>query len=165
LFGFGGVLLGSLTTAGLTIYKETVTSKREAASNDRQHERERQESHDVFQRDSILALQSAVTDMIEAAYAELDRMLAEFRETAHWPVRRWETPTAIGWSTAVLKLEASRARVFDGELRSLASELRRVAGDSVWAISLEIAKQWDQRLEPLQIHFHNAVARVLPRLY
>jgi hypothetical protein len=28
LFGFGGVLLGSLTTAGLTIYKETVTSRR-----------------------------------------------------------------------------------------------------------------------------------------
>lgn len=165
LFGFGGVLLGSLTTAGLTIYKEAVTSRREFATGERQHDRERQESRDVFQRDSILALQSAVTDMIEAAYAELDRMLGEFRDSDRWPSRRWETPTAIGWSAAVLKQESSRARVFDHELRSLATELRTVAGDAVWATNLEVAKECSKRLERLQIQFHDVVAKVLPRLY
>lgn len=62
--------------------------------------------------------------MIEAAYGELVRMLAVFRETNQWPARKWETPTAVGWSAAVLKLESSRVRVFDDELRSLATELR-----------------------------------------
>lgn len=57
LFGFGGVVLGSLTTAGLTVYKEAVTSWRENASRDRQYERERQAARDAFQRDSILASQ------------------------------------------------------------------------------------------------------------
>jgi hypothetical protein len=47
----------------------------------------------------------------------------------------------------VLKLETSRARVFDDEIRSLATELRTLAGDSVWAKSLESAKETSRRLE------------------
>jgi hypothetical protein len=165
LFGFGGVVLGSLTTAGLTIYKETVTGRRETAGHDRQYERDRKAARDAFQRDSIIALQDAVTALIEAAYSELDRMLAVYRETNQWPARLWETPTATGWSNAVLKLETSRARVFDDELRSLATELRTLAGDSVWATSLESAEETSRRLEQQQIQFHAAVARALPSLY
>jgi hypothetical protein len=165
LFGFGGVLLGSLTTAGLTVYKETVTSRREVESRDRQFERERQATRDAFQRDSILALQDAVTELVEAVYSELDRMLALFRKTDQWPARQWETPTAAGWSAAVLKLESSRARVFDDELRSLATELRTAAGDSVWADSLETAREKSRSLEYLQSQLHDAVARALPSLY
>jgi hypothetical protein len=39
--------------------------------------------------------------LIEAAYGELDRMLAVYREANQWPARQWETPTAVGWSNAV----------------------------------------------------------------
>jgi hypothetical protein len=149
VFGFIGVILGSVTTLILTIYKERVTSQREIAMRDRQYDRDRKAARDVFQRESILALQSAVTDLVTAAFSELDRVLAEFERTGQWPVREWKTPTAVGWSAAVLKLESSRAQVFNGELRSLAAELRTVAGDAIWAKSLESAMQSDQRLEPL----------------
>jgi hypothetical protein len=112
-----------------------------------------------------LALQSAVSETIKAAYDELDRLLAEYRQTGEWHARQWETPTAVGWSAAVLSLESARARVFTEELRSLADELRTVAGDSVWAQSLELAKESSRRLEPLQAQFHEVVTRILPSLY
>jgi hypothetical protein len=165
IFGFVGVVLGSLTTSVLTIYKERLTTRREIVFRDQQYERDLKSSRDAFQRESILALQSAVFDVIKAVYDELDRMLSEVRETGQWPARQWETPTATGWSAAVLKLESSRARVFDDELRSLAENLRTVAGNSVWAENLDTAKQLSQPLEPLQRQFQEAVTRVLPSLY
>jgi hypothetical protein len=97
-----------------------LTTRREIAIRDQEYECDLKSSHDAFQRKSILALQSAVFDVIKTVYDELDRMLSEVRETGQWPARQWETPTATGWSAAVLKLESSRARVFDDELRSLA---------------------------------------------
>jgi hypothetical protein len=165
VFGFVGVVLGSLTTSVLTIYRERLATRREITIRDQQYERDRKASRDTFQRESILALQSAVFDVIKAVYDELDRMLTEVRKTGQWPARQWETPTAVGWSEAVLKLESSRARVFDDELRSLAGELRTVAGNAVWAESRDAAEQLSAPIEPLQRQFQEAVTRVLPSLY
>lgn len=165
IFGFVGVVLGSLATSVLTIYRERLATRREITIRDQQYERDRKTSRDTFQRESILALQSAVFDMIKAVYDELDRLLTKTRETGQWPARQWETPTATGWSAAVLKLESSRARVFDDELRSLAGDLRTVAGDAVWAESRHAAEQLSASIEPLQRQFQEAVTRVLPSLY
>lgn len=165
LFGFLGVLLGTLSTSVLTIYKERLTTKREAELRDRHYEGERQLARDAFQRDSILALQAAVVDLLRSVHAELDRIIAIQKQSRQWPTRQWETPTAVGWSEAVLSLELSRARVFDDELWSLAAEVRTTAGDSIWAKSLEETREFSERLEPLQVRFNEAVARVLPSLY
>jgi hypothetical protein len=72
---------------------------------------------------------------------------------------------STGWSAAVLKPESSRARVLDEELRSLAEELRTVAGDAVWAENRDTAERFGQPLELVQRHFQEAVTRVLPSLY
>ncbi|GGV29562.1 hypothetical protein GCM10010260_82640 [Streptomyces filipinensis] len=165
VFGFVGVVLGSVTTSALTIYKERLTGSREAAARDRQFERDQQAARDAFQRESVLALQAAVADLIKAAYGEMDRLLVELQETGNWTARVWETPTAVGWSEAVLSLETARARVFDDGIRALATELRTLAGESVWAKDVEACKRASRQLEPLQIQFHEAVARVLPTLY
>jgi hypothetical protein len=140
-------------------------TRRERSARDEQYERDRRTARDTFQRDSILALQTAISDLIRAAYQELDRVLAEFNRTGSWPARQWETPTAVGWSDAVLRLELARARVFDDQLRSLAAELRTRAGDSIWAGNLKAAKEHDQAIEPLQIRFNEVVTSILPSLY
>ena len=165
LFGFAGVVLGSLTTSVLTIYRDRLTVKHESLQRDQQYERERRAARDAFQRESILSLQSAVSDLIAAAYEELDRMISEFKTTSAWPTRTWETPTAKNWSGAILRLESSRARVFDEKLRMLADEIRKLAGDSVWADSLDAAKRHSQRIEPLQSRLQEVVTRILPTLY
>ena len=66
IFGFIGVIFGSISTAALTIYKERVTSRREIDLRDRQYERDRKTAHDVFQRDSILALQAWMSSISAA---------------------------------------------------------------------------------------------------
>jgi hypothetical protein len=165
VFGLLGVLLGSLTTSVLTVYHERLLTRREQAAREEQYERDRKTVRDTFQRDSILALQAAISDLIRAVYQELDRLVAEYRQTGTWPAREWETPTATGWSEAVLRLEQSRARVFDDQLRSLAAELRTLAGESIWATSLETARQHSRAIEPLQIRFNETVTRTLPSLY
>jgi len=165
IFGFAGVILGAATTSILTIYRDRLTVRQQNLVRDQQYERERKSARDAFQRESILALQAAVSDLIRAVYGELDRLLIEFRKTGTWFARQWETPTAAGWSESVLKLESSRARVFDADLRLLADELRTVAGRSVWADSFDTAKQLSQRLEPLQSQFNVCVTAILPSLY
>lgn len=165
IFGFVGVLLGSLTALASAIYKERVTDRREAALRDHLYERERQTARNVFQRDSILALQSAVTDMIASAHAELDRVIAVERETGSWPARQWATPTAEGWSQALLALETARARVFNDELRRRADELRTRAGGSVWAASHAAARETSEPLEAHLKEFNEVVTKALPDLY
>ena len=71
LFGFAGVVLGSLTTSVLTIYRDRLTVKHESRQRDQQYERDRKAARDTFQRESILSLQSAVSDLIAAAYEGL----------------------------------------------------------------------------------------------
>jgi hypothetical protein len=165
IFGFIGVVFGSLSTAVLTIYKERVTGRRALEQRDRQYERDRPTVRDVFQRDSILALQTSVTSLIGAAYAELDRLLAVYRETGTWEARTWETPTATDWSSALLNLENARARVFDDEIRQIAVELRDGAANSNWAASRESAEEHSRQLEPLNTRFNDAVRRALRPLY
>lgn len=165
VFGLVGVLLGSLSTSLLTIYRERLTTRREQAARDEQYKRDRNTARDIFQRDSILALQSAVSDLIRAAYTELDRILAELNQTGQWAARKWETPTATGWSDAVLRLELAQARVFDDQLRSLAGELRTLAGASIWAESLGASKRHSQKMESVYVQFNEAITSALPSLY
>ena len=96
IFGFVGVLHGSLTTSVLAVYRERLTTRREQDARDAQYERDRKTAHDTFQRDSILALQSAISDLIRAVYQEQDRVLAEFRQTGQWPARQWRRPQRPG---------------------------------------------------------------------
>jgi hypothetical protein len=165
IFGFVGVLLGSLTTSILTIYKDRLAARHEIELRDRQYERDRKAARDTFQTESTCALQAAVSDLIKSVHDELDRQLTESRRSGAWPARKWETPTAKGWSEAVLKLELSRARVLDQELRSCAERMRTNAGDAIWAPDLATARQLSEQLEPLQIQFNEKAAQLFEELF
>jgi hypothetical protein len=57
-----------------------------------------------IQRQSLLALHDAVSDLVKAVFNEQDRMLKEMRRTGSWPARQCETPTATGWEDTELRL-------------------------------------------------------------
>jgi hypothetical protein len=165
VYAFIGVLLGSATTVALTVYREQVVSRREREAREHQRMQERHDQRDAFQRQSLLALQDAVSDLVKAVFNEQDRMLAEMRRTGSWPVRQWETPTAAGGEDAELRLQVSRARVFVEELRDRAQKIHAVARESVWASSLDQAKELNQELEEGHQRFNDLVAKALPELY
>lgn len=165
MYGFIGVLLGSATTAALTVYRERLLSTREREAREHQRQQDRQDQRNTFQRQSLLALQDAVSDLVKALYNEQDRMLEEMLLTNRWPARQWETPTATGWAGAELRLRVSRARVFDENLRDLARKIDAVAKKSVWASSIDEAKDLNQRLGQEHERFNGLVAKALPELY
>jgi hypothetical protein len=165
VYGFVGVLLGSGTTALLTIYRERLVSTREREARQHQREHDRIDQRDIFQRESLLALQEAVSDLIKAVYNEQDRMLEEMRQTGYWPSRQWETPTATGWEDANLRLQAYHARVFEKALRDTAREIRDEATKCIYAKSPDRAKELNDELREQHMHFNELVANVLPELY
>jgi hypothetical protein len=165
VYGFIGVLLGSATTAVLTVYRERLLSTREREARKHQRQQDREDQRNTFQRQSLLALQDAVSDLVKAVFNEQDRMLEEMLRTGRWPVRQQETSTATGWEDVELRLQVFRARVFDEKLRDLAREIHTVAKESVWASSLDEAKGLNPRLEQGHERFNDLVASTLPGLY
>jgi hypothetical protein len=161
IFGFVGVLLGSASTAVLTVYRERLVSQRTLEARQHQYEQDQIDRRQAFQRESILAWQDAVSDVVKAVYDEQDKMLARMAEIGTWPARQWETPTATGWSDAQLRPQTFRARIFDEAVRDIAYQIRSVARDSVWAESVDKAKQSNVRLEQLHRQFNDMVTDAL----
>ncbi|MFJ8636431.1 hypothetical protein [Streptomyces sp. NPDC093568] len=164
VFGLVGVLLGSVSTSVVAVYQVQLVGRREREAREHERAEASRARRDAFQRESITALQDAVADMIKAVYAEQDRQLERMGETSDWPARQWETPTAVGWSDAWIRLKVARARVFDNDLRTLADETSSVAREFVWAPTLEAAKQSNLRLDELYEQFNERVAQVLRQL-
>jgi hypothetical protein len=160
-----GVLVGSVLATVAPVLQERVISKREHRIREAQRRQDRQDQRDAFQRQSLRALQYAVSDLVKAVFREQDRMLKELRRTDSWPARQWETPTATGWVDAELRLQVSRAQVFNEPLRDLASEIHEVAKKSVWASSPDEAENLGAQLEQGHQRFHDLVAKEFPNLY
>jgi hypothetical protein len=165
IYGLIGVLLGSVTTAVLTMYQEWRVGSREREARQHQRDRDREDQRNTFQRQSLLALQDAVSDLVKALFNEQDRMLEEMQRTDKWPARQWETPTATGWEDAELRLQVSRARVFNEELRELSRAIYVTANDAVWASSLDEAKGLTGPLVREVERFNDLIANALPKLY
>lgn len=105
IYGLIGVLPGSATTVVLTVYQERWANSREREARQHQREQDRKDQRNTFQRQSLLALQDAVSDLVKAVFNEQDRMLEKMERTGEWPAREWETPTATGWVDAELRLQ------------------------------------------------------------
>jgi hypothetical protein len=165
IYGLVGVLLGSVTTVVLTVYQERRLSSREREARQHERDQDREDERNTFQRESLLALQEAVTDLVKSLFNEQDRMLNEMRQTGKWPVRQWETPTATGWQDAELRLQVSSARVFDREVRDLARKINVAARESVWAGTLEKAKDLNVEIDKDREHFNDLISNALPSLY
>lgn len=64
-----------------------------------------------------------------------------------------------------LRLQASRARVFEKALRDTARDIRDKTRECIYASSLDKAKELNDKLRKQYAHFNDLVANVLPELY
>jgi hypothetical protein len=165
IFGLIGVLIGSVITVFGTVYREQITSRREREARTHAAAQDKSIQLAIFQRETVLSLQDAVVAVVRSVYDEQDRMLQILAETGEWRARRWETPTAQGWADAQLRLQSLRARIFDDDLRTLAGEIRATARASIWAASVEDAKNSNVTLTDLAGRFNDVVAERLKDLY
>ena len=109
LIGFLGVILGSVTTPVLTVYRERTVTRREREANEELRTRQRSDERGAFQRESMLSLQDTLSALVQAVYDEQDRMLQEWERTGSWQTRTWLTPTATGWQSVELRVETMAA--------------------------------------------------------
>lgn len=165
LIAFAGVALGVISTSFLTLYKERLTLRKERETRAEQREQSRRDNREAFQRETLLALQQAVTDLIKSVYDEQDRMVIELAETSEWPARQWTTPTAKGWTDAELRLAQLQVRVFDNELRRLSKQIRSSGRRAVWAPTVAEAQEANDVLKGASDAFNDRAANMLPTLY
>ena len=161
IYGLIGVLLGSATAVVLTVYQERRVSTREREARQHQREQDREDRRNTFQRQSLVDLQDAVSDLVKAVFNEQDRMFTEMGQTGKWPARQWETPTATGWVDAELRVQVSRARVFDEGLRDIARNIRALGMQSVWASHADEARALGGPLEQENERFNEKIANGL----
>ena len=81
------------------MYREQLVGKREREARQGQREQNRSDRSDACQRENLLALQEAASDMIKAVFNEQDRQLGEWEQTCKWPARTWERRLlSAGWT-------------------------------------------------------------------
>jgi hypothetical protein len=120
---------------------------------------------ETYSRETVLALQSAVSDLVKSVYGEQDRMLVAMERTNRCPVRLLGKIHRCWLSGRRDAAWVLRVRVFDEEISELAGRVRAASKKSVWAKHIDDAKRSNQLLEKLFEDFNEKVGKVLPKLY
>jgi HAMP domain-containing protein len=123
VLSLAGVVIGAAIAGGVALWQVQLVTAREREARRSEREQVRAEIREAFQRDSILALQEAVADLLRMAVGVLDDNVRQERETGQWPSRLHAADYPTGADELFARVERSRARVFDDELRQLALEV------------------------------------------
>ena len=142
LAGALGVVAGAVVSSVGIVYRERVVGRREREAQQALREQQVADQRAAFQRDTVLALQDAMGKLWALSADAYNRALATRNETGKWPPP--EQADLPELNPVSERITALRARVFDDELRSLASELQR----SVWcAIEAADWREQDERMK------------------
>ena len=164
LFGFLGVLVGSVITAAITLKREQLITKRERDTREELRLREHGERGATLEYESLLALQDAMNDMFTVLDERRKAKLAYKEQTGRWQEREPGQPLPQDYRAVYGRLGSLRARIFDEIIRDLIGEFRNTSIDFLQAKSLddmeEALLKLDQMVDPIE----QQVALLLPRL-
>jgi hypothetical protein len=160
VIGFLGVVVGAAVTGFVTLRQTHLATEREREAQQVLREQERRDRRDAFQRETLLAVQDAISAMGKSVLHELSRRQFDERSSGTWHVSNeseWDDPPRT-----VMLLEA---RIFDDELRKLVADCR---GWSVEALLAESSEDMEKR-QAVAAKFarlaHKRVGAILPGLY
>jgi uncharacterized coiled-coil protein SlyX len=162
IFGFLGVIVGAV----VSLLGEQVTTRRERAARQALRDQERKDRRDAFQRETILALQDAVTDLRRTvAHDQAEKVAKMVNESSAWPARYSDDPPPEDYLEAHRLISKFWPRVFDAELQDLAIDIRDVAAKAIVAGDEVGMWAFVNRLEELADRFSRRVANLLPDLF
>jgi hypothetical protein len=139
-------------------------SKREREARRVLHEQERKDRRDTFQRDTILALQDAISDLYEIG-AQHVQMRAGPANSGNWPANPVEISPPDGYLQAMWALNKLRSRVFDQELRELSTGIRVAMGNMIWAQDEGTMQHHAEEITELSARFHARLTVLLAELF
>ena len=137
--GAAGVVAGALISSVEVLFRERLVGRREREAQQAQRQQLLDDQRATFQRDTILALQQAIGDLWSQSADAYNQAALQQAETGGWP--RADLTVVPNFNKVSAQVNALRARVFDDELRSLASEVVR----AIWA-GIEV-DDWSQQPE------------------
>ena len=157
---FVGVVLGGAIAGGVMLRQQQLIIDREHEARRAERELAREDSRHAFQRDTLLAIQDAVADLLRTAVYVHDEVVNAEEKTGHWPAPRPFDELPAGFAEHFACVQALRARVFDEEVRRLVADLDTAtlraihAGDRDSAARLMLAlsdtnKQLQERIHTL----------------
>jgi hypothetical protein len=120
---FIGVVLGGAIAGGVTLWLVQLTTHREREARQAEQEMARKDARDVFQRDTVLAFQDAVADLLRMVVDLHDEAIQAEEKNGYWPVPRHLDELPASFDEHFASVQGLRARVFDEELRRLVAEL------------------------------------------
>jgi hypothetical protein len=164
VIGFLGVALGAVVTGYVTLRQAQLATQREREAQQAVREQQRKDTRDVFQRESVLALQDAIEDMW-AAYlrAQSEKHEVE-RQQGKW-IRRTDTDHPHGFAEASRHVNRLRARIFDNELRDLANKMRVELGLALFAESERLERHNSETANGLLHRTHDRMHVLLKEFF
>jgi gas vesicle protein len=115
LWGFLGVIIG----AAVSLLGEQFATKREREAREALREQKRKDARDIFQREAIIAVHDAVTDYWKLRL-EIEDQFQKARKASPESV---DVRTILSpMRPASSRVTATRAKIFDDELRRLVEE-------------------------------------------
>jgi hypothetical protein len=127
VLSFVGVVLGGAIVGGVALRQLQLVTDREREARLVERELARKDARDVFPRDTLLALQDAVADLLRMVVSLHDEAVKAEEKTGHWPEPSRLDGLPADFEEHVVCVQGLRARVFDDRLRRLVAELTTAA--------------------------------------
>ena len=162
---FVGVIVGAAITGAIALAQVRFVTARERKAQQMRLEQERMGRRVGFERDTLLALQGAISKMREVILREYERKTALMAERGSWPEPSASVLLSSDWLKADDRLILLRARVLDQELqqlvdlfgeatsRAMTAESQAEADDSIVQAGVRLAE------------INGRIGALLPRLF
>jgi hypothetical protein len=118
-----GVVVGAIIAGSVALRQVQLFTDRERVARQVEREQARKDARDAFQRDTFLALQDAVADLLRMVVDFHSEAVKVEEKTGHWPMPSRFGELPAGFDEHFACVQGLRARVFDDELRRLVAEL------------------------------------------
>jgi hypothetical protein len=162
---FLGVVLGAVIGGGVTLWQTYLAAQREREGRQIERAQGRKDAHDAFQRDAILALQSALEDYWQVVTDWLNQVTGATTAEGEQPPTRPPYELRLRTHAASGRLASTRAHVFDDELRRLAKRVDHQGIFVTAAKSVDLKRKgWSNGADELE-KFHDRVNVLLRDLF
>jgi hypothetical protein len=118
-----GVVIGGVLAGGVALRQVQLLTDREHAARQAEREQARKDARDAFQRDTILALQDAVADLLRMVVDLHGEAVDAEEKMGHWPASGRFGELRASFDEQFVCVQGLRARLFDDALRRLVADV------------------------------------------
>jgi hypothetical protein len=165
VLAFVGVILGAIIAGFVSLWQMRLVTARERKAQQIHREQERTDRREAFERETLLALQDAISDLRQVTMRDYERKVVLMAEQGPWPNPSMSLLLTNGWIEANERLIALRARAFDEELQKLVAGFGDATALAMTAQTQSDAEEWIVQAGSRLEEVNRRISELLPRLF